>query len=74
MSEETGGSVFRVTRRNTLEVIFAQIQEEMRNQYSIGYTPTNTEKDGSYRKVQIDVKRQGAKVQARKGYYAVRRR
>ena len=46
------------------------IQEEMRSQYSIGYTPTNTTKDGSFRKIKLKTKRKGLKVQARKGYYA----
>ena len=72
LSEETGGRAFRVTRRNTLETIFAEIQEEIRNQYSIGYSPTNPEKDGSYRKLRVQALRRGLRVQARKGYYAVR--
>lgn len=70
MSEDTGGRVFRVNRKNSLEDIFTQIQDEMRSQYSIGYTPTNPDKDGSFREVEIRVNRKDAKVQARKGYYA----
>ena len=46
MSEETGGRLFQVDRKNTLESIFDQIQQEMRTQYAIGYTPTNGKKDG----------------------------
>ncbi|MGH9627005.1 MAG: VWA domain-containing protein [Bryobacteraceae bacterium] len=70
MSEDTGGRVFRVNKKNSLDDIFTQIQEEMRSQYSIGYTPTNPEKDGSFREVEVRVNRKDAKVQARKGYYA----
>jgi VWFA-related protein len=70
MSEDTGGRVFRVDRRNTLEVIFNQIQEEMRSQYAIGYTPTNDTRDGSFRKVEIRAADRRLKVQARKGYFA----
>ena len=70
MSQDTGGRVFRVTRKNPLESIFADIQEEVRSQYSIGYSPTNSGKDGSFRKIQIRTKQKGLKVQARKGYYA----
>ncbi|MCP5116386.1 MAG: VWA domain-containing protein [bacterium] len=73
MSQETGGRVFRVSRKNSLEYIFQEIQDEMRSQYSIGYTPTNNNKDGSYRKLEIKTKRKATKVQARKGYYASRR-
>ncbi|MDX2149513.1 MAG: VWA domain-containing protein [Bryobacteraceae bacterium] len=70
MSEETGGRLFRVGRNNTLESIFNEIQQEMRSQYAIGYTPTNPAKDGSFRKVEIRAKNKDLKVQARKGYYA----
>lgn len=73
MSEETGGRVFRVSRREPLEAIFAEIQEEMRSQYSIGYTPSNPAKDGSFRRLEIQTRQKGLKVQARKGYYAIKR-
>jgi VWFA-related protein len=69
MSEETGGHMFEVSRRTTLEDIFRQIQEEMRSQYSIGYVPSNSVKNGSYRRVDVRTRQKGLKVQARKGYY-----
>ncbi len=47
MSTETGGRVFKVDRRNSLDDIFRDIQEEMRSQYAIGYTSKNPKKDGS---------------------------
>lgn len=72
MSDETGGHVFKVDRKNTLESVFRQLQEEMRSQYAIGYTPTNDKKDGSYRKLEIKVANKDMKVQARKGYYAIK--
>lgn len=71
MSEETGGHMFEVDRKNTLESIFQQIQEEMRTQYLIGYTPTNPKKDGSYRKIDLRTTSKDQKVQVRKGYYAM---
>jgi VWFA-related protein len=71
MSNETGGRVFHVDRRNTLDDAFRELQEEMRSQYSIAYTPTNPKKDGSYRKLEIRTVAKDNKVQARKGYYAV---
>jgi VWFA-related protein len=70
MSEETGGRMFEVSRKNTLEDIFREIQEEMRSQYAIGYVSTNTARDGAYRRVDVRAKQKGLKVQARKGYYA----
>jgi VWFA-related protein len=71
MAEETGGHMFEVDRKNTLVSIFQQIQDEMRTQYQIGYTPTNAAKDGSYRKVDLRTKSKDQKVQVRKGYYAL---
>lgn len=72
MSEDTGGRALRVSGKNPLELIFKDIQEEMRSQYSIAYTPTNGVKDGSFRKVELRAKDKGLKVQARKGYFATR--
>jgi VWFA-related protein len=71
MSSETGGHVYEVDRKNTLEKVFAELQDEMRTQYAIGYTPTDARKDGSYRKLEVKVKNKDYKVEARKGYYAV---
>ena len=72
ISNETGGHVFKVDRRHPLDQVFRDLQEEMRSQYSIGYTPINDVKDGSYRKLELKTTRKDLKVQARKGYYAVK--
>jgi VWFA-related protein len=71
MSEETGGRVFKVDRSHTLQDAFNQLQDEMRSQYAIGWTPANDRKDGSYHKLEIKVADKNYKVQARKGYYAM---
>ncbi|HET8549430.1 MAG TPA: VWA domain-containing protein [Bryobacteraceae bacterium] len=71
MAEDTGGRVFRISRKHTLADIFSQIQEEMRSQYAIGYTPSNSVRDGSFRKVEIRTKQKDLRVRARKGYYAM---
>ena len=73
MAEETGGRLFQVDRKMTLEAIFEQIQQEMRTQYAIGYTPTNARRDGSYRKIDLRTGSKDLKVQVRKGYYATDR-
>jgi VWFA-related protein len=72
ISDETGGHVYKVDRKNTLDQVFKELQDEMRSQYSIGYTPTNEAKDGGYRKLEIRTANKDMKVQARKGYYAVK--
>jgi len=70
MSDETGGRVYKVDRKHTLDEVFKELQDEMRSQYSIGYTPTNDRKDGTYRKIDIKLANKDLKPQARKGYYA----
>jgi VWFA-related protein len=70
MAEETGGHVFHVDRKMTLQDAFSQLQDEMRSQYAIGYTPTNGAKDNTFRRIEIKTNNKDWKVQARKGYYA----
>jgi len=72
MSEDTGGHVFHVDRKMTLQDAFTELQEEMRSQYAIGYTPTNPAKDGTFRKLEVKPTNKDWKVQARKGYYAIK--
>jgi len=71
MSGDTGGRVFKVDRNHSLDDIFRDLQDEMRSQYSIGYTSPHPEKDGSYHKIEIKASNKDYKVQARKGYYAL---
>ncbi len=70
MSSETGGHVFTVDRKHPLNEIFRQIQEELRNQYSIGYQSTNPVRDGKFRRLEIKTQNSEYQVQARNGYYA----
>ncbi len=72
LAQETGGRVIEVgNNQQKLREAFNQIQNELRSQYNLGYTPTNTKLDGSYRKVQVHTKSSDLKVQARQGYYAM---
>lgn len=72
MSDETGGHVFKVDSKHSLSDIFKEIQEEMRNQYSLGYSPTNPAQDGTFRKIQLKVDNSDYRVQCRSGYYATK--
>jgi VWFA-related protein len=72
MSDETGGHMYKVDRKHSLSEVFKELQDEMRSQYSIGYTPINDRKDGSYRKLEIKLSSKDLKAQARKGYYAIK--
>ena len=71
MAEQTGGRVIEAGNKpEKLRAAFDQIANELRSQYSIGYTPTNGTRDGSFRKVEIKTKAKDLKIQARQGYYA----
>ena len=73
LTEQTGGRVINVGNKfDKLKEAFDQIAAELRSQYNIGYTPTNSKQDGSYRKLELKSK-QNYKIQARAGYYAGRR-
>jgi VWFA-related protein len=73
LTEQTGGRVINVGNKfDKLREAFDQIATELRSQYNIGYTPTNTTLDGSYRKLEIKNK-ENYKIQARAGYYAQRK-
>ena len=73
LTEQTGGRVINVGNKfDKLKEAFDQIAAELRSQYNIGYTPTNTKLDGSYRKLEIKCK-QNYKIQSRAGYYAGRK-
>jgi VWFA-related protein len=72
MSEETGGREFKVDRKHSLQDAFKELQDEMRSQYAIGYTPTNERKDGGFRRVELRTRDKNLKVQARNGYYAAK--
>jgi VWFA-related protein len=72
LTEQTGGRVINVGNKfDKLRDAFDQIAAELRSQYNIGYTPTNTKQDGTYRKLEIKNK-QNYKIQSRAGYYAGR--
>jgi VWFA-related protein len=70
ITDETGGRTIPVRGTKNLEDAFDQISEELRSQYTIGYYPTNTKHDGTYRKIKVEVQQKDMDALARKGYYA----
>lgn len=69
VAAETGGRVFQ-TGQVPLREAFAQIEQELRTLYTLGYASTNTERDGRYRKIEIRPLNRELSVRARPGYYA----
>ena len=74
LSEQTGGRVFSASAATDLPAIAARIGVELRNQYVLAYAPSNHNKDGKYRKVEVRLKPSaalpGLKARWRLGYYA----
>ncbi|MGB2621139.1 MAG: VWA domain-containing protein [Candidatus Acidiferrum sp.] len=70
ITDETGGRMIVVNSEKHLLEAFDQISEELRSQYTLGYYPTNTARDGQFRKIKVEVTDHSDKVLARKGYYA----
>jgi VWFA-related protein len=75
MSEETGGVSYEVPKNQSIEGIYSKIEEVLRNQYSIGYTPGRATaggavSDGKYHKIKLTTKDRHLTVRTRDGYYA----
>jgi VWFA-related protein len=72
LTEETGGRLIDVGNNGKkLADAFQQIEDELRTQYVATYTPLNTKLDGTFRRVSVECRGDGMKVQVRKGYFAV---
>jgi VWFA-related protein len=72
LTEETGGRLIDVGNNGKkLEAAFQQIEDELRTQYVASYTSTNTKLDGGFRKLSVECRGDGMKVQVRKGYFAL---
>ncbi|MBN2321670.1 MAG: VWA domain-containing protein [Acidobacteria bacterium] len=70
LAYKTGGRVLYPNLFGQLNDIYAEVNEELRNQYTIGYISNNKANDGSYRNIDVRVKAPGASITARPGYYA----
>jgi VWFA-related protein len=70
MADLTGGQMFRAQEPKDLSGVYKQVAAALRTVYSIGYYPSNSERDGSFRRVRVSVNRPSAAVRTRKGYYA----
>jgi Ca-activated chloride channel family protein len=72
MALKSGGKLHRADTLGDLPAAFAKIANELRNQYSIGYYPTNAARDSKYRKIQVKTSRKNVVLRARPGYRASR--
>jgi Ca-activated chloride channel family protein len=75
ITEETGGRAYFPKSETELRSAFVQIQRDLREQYLVAYSPSNKARDGSYRRIQIEVvdpelRKQRLKLNYRPGYFA----
>jgi Mg-chelatase subunit ChlD len=65
---KSGGRLYRADTLRDLPAAFTNIANELRNQYSLGYYPTNGQRDGKFRKIQVKTTRKNVVLRARPGY------
>jgi VWFA-related protein len=75
IAEQTGGRAYFPSHERDLRDAFVQIQKDLREQYLVAYSPSNKARDGSYRRIEIQVvnpnlKQQSLKLNYRAGYFA----
>ncbi|HXQ98553.1 MAG TPA: VWA domain-containing protein [Candidatus Limnocylindrales bacterium] len=70
LTDETGGRAIDVKNEKDLLKAFDEITEELRSEYSLGFYPTNTKLDGTFRHIKVETTDKDYKVVSRKGYYA----
>lgn len=69
LSSETGGRLYEISKKLPIDQAYASAEEELRNQYSLGYTPTPANTGAGYHRIQLTVNQKDDTVQARDGYY-----
>jgi VWFA-related protein len=71
LAEPTGGHMFDAGKKRTsLAEIYQTIEDELRSQYALGYVPSDSKRDGKFRKLDVKVRAPGLRVSVRRGYYA----
>lgn len=70
LAQETGGRAFFPQRAEDLAGIYGVIADELSSQYTLGYAPSNQRRDGAWRRLTVQVNRQGTSARTKRGYYA----
>jgi Ca-activated chloride channel family protein len=70
LAQETGGRSFFPVKIDDLNDVYAQIADELASQYTLGYTSKNTRRDGSWRRLVVQVGRGGVTPRTKRGYFA----
>jgi VWFA-related protein len=70
LAQDTGGSYFEVSKKLSIDQVYALIEEDLRSQYSLGYVSDRPAKGAEFRRIQLTVKRPGMVVHSRDRYWA----
>ena len=70
LAQETGGRAFFPQRAEDLAGIYGLIADELASQYTLGYASTNPKRDGGWRRLNVQINRQGTTARAKRGYFA----
>ncbi len=69
LSSQTGGSAFHIDKYTSLDAALRAIEEQLRNQYAIGYAPPDGSNKGTFHRIQVRVNKPGFKILVRDGYF-----
>jgi VWFA-related protein len=69
-AHDTGGDVYYGLRTRAMEELYSRVTEEARNQYTLAYAPSGTDRGAEYHAIEVRVRREGLTILTREGYYA----
>ena len=70
LASESNGMLFKANTESDLDGVYEKVAEELRLRYSLAYSPENTSRDGSFRKIKVEVKQDKGVARTRRGYFA----
>jgi len=69
-AHDSGGDVYYALKRKDMEELYSRVTEEARNQYTLAYNPTGTDREEKYHSIEVRVRREGLTILTREGYYS----
>jgi len=69
-AHDTGGDVYYGLKSRAMEELYGRVTEEARNQYTLAYAPSGTDRGAEYHSIEVRVRREGLTILTREGYYA----
>ncbi len=69
LAQETGGRAYFASKIEDLKDVYAKIADELSSQYSMGYASKNPRRDGSFRRLVVQVARPNSTARTKRGYY-----